>query len=414
MRFSILLLVLAVASPVHADPAEPLRIAVECESYGRTKACPEFLRGFIAKTPLLLASPRANAQVVLYVATSAIAQQDRIHLRFVGNLAGAPSTVEVDVELDSRGTDDEQIAQLEPAFLRGVALYVAALHPTAVSVTLTAPADDAIGKPSTTPWGINLTASGFGSWTGRYKSLHSYASTGVSRLEPTSALAVSGGGNLGLVRSPAPDVDGNEVSLDTTSWSLFGSAFVERHLTGRVATAIRSSVWRDDPKGQYRYGWDADIGIEYDRFASDDPRGNVLAVAYFAGYQVDGYNFPNQLGERFAHYPTHKIAAAGRIRRDKISYGLTLAVEGEILHPGRRHSISGSPSIVAKLGAHVDLSLSLSLTKRELPEPMIPGDDFEAISRGDYAEPFSAFGSMTISVHWDRTNGAQNNRFQEL
>jgi hypothetical protein len=418
VRASIVTLVLVLATRVAAaddTPAEPLRISLECESYGRTKACPDFLRGFITGSKLLLDSPRASAQVVLYVATAMVAQTDKLHLRFVGQLDGAPPTVEIDVEIDSRATDDEQIAQLRPAFARGIALYVGALHPDAVNVEIVEPSGDGVvAKAKTTPWGFAVSTSGFGNWTGRYKSLDLYGSASLSRIEATNKAHLSVSANGGLVRRPALDVSGTEVSLDTTSWSISASTFVEKHLTACVSVAASTEVRRDDPKGQYRYLSDTTVGIEWDRFASDDPRGNVLAVGYFISYRIDGYNFPIEGNGRFAHYPLHKVAAAGRVRRDKISYGLGLGLEAEVIHPLRRHTISGSPSIEVKLGAHVDLSFSFSLTKRELPEPMIPEDDFEALSRGDYAEPFSASGSFGINIHWDRTNGAQNNRFEEL
>ncbi len=402
-------------APARAQVAAgPLRVALACESSGRTKACPVFLRGLIAKSPLLLDSPRSNAQVVLYVATTEVAVLDRVHLRFVGDLAGAPHELELDVELDTRGSDDAQLAALEPGFVRGIALFVAAIDPGAVEIKLGTASAATAATTATSPWGTEVSAAGFGSWSGKYRTVNLSASASVSRTTPTSLVFVRIGSESGLQRQPTLAVDGNEVSLDTTSWGVAATVLVEHHLDRCWSVAAITSVSRDDPKGQYRFGWRGSAGIEWDRYASDDARGNVLAVAYGLGWQVDGYNFPNELGERFAQYPTHRLAAAGRIRRDKISYGLGLSLDGELLHPARRHRISGSPNIEIALGTHVDLTLSLSLTKRELPEPQIPPDDFEAISRGAYAAPFSAYGSASISIHWDRTNGAQNNRFQEI
>ncbi|MBK9032410.1 MAG: hypothetical protein IPL61_14055, partial [Myxococcales bacterium] len=121
-----------VGAPARAAAGPPLRLAIECQGGGRTKACPAFLRGLIDETPVLLASPRATAQVVLYVAQAAIGNRDRVHLRFVGDVRGGPASIELDVDLDTRATDDDQRAQLRPAFVRGVALFVAALYPDAV------------------------------------------------------------------------------------------------------------------------------------------------------------------------------------------------------------------------------------------------------------------------------------------
>src|SRR5688500_15033358 len=95
-----------------ADAGAPVRVAIECEQIGRTKACPAFLLGFIDANKVLLASPRAGADVVVYATATQVALVDRMHLRFVGGMAGAPPVVELDVELDSRASDDEQRAQL--------------------------------------------------------------------------------------------------------------------------------------------------------------------------------------------------------------------------------------------------------------------------------------------------------------
>lgn len=397
-----------------ASSPEPLRIAIECESNARTRVCPDFLRGFVARSPRLLYSPRSSARVVLHVAIRGVARDDLVRLRFVGDLPGAPEVIEIDARIDSRASDDEQLAQLEPAFLRGIALYVAALDPAAVTVTLRDLPAAAVATAATSPWGLGMSTYGYGGWSGRYTSLSGHADAVVSRIEPTSAFRAAVSGSFGVVKQPDLRVEGTDVSLDSTSWSVSASAFGERHLADDLAISARTSGWRDDPKGQYRAGWEAEAGLEWDRFASDDPRGNVLALAYLVGYRAEWYNFRNELDERFAHYPTHQFAAAARVRRDRVRYGLGLSVKGEVAHPGRRHSISGSPAIEIQLGAHVDLGFSLELTKRELPEPDIPADDFEALSRGDYAEAFTASGSISVSLHWDATNGAQNNRFREL
>src|SRR5688572_33176387 len=75
------------AAPVAS--AQPIRVAIVCEVTGRTKTCPAFLTGFVEQHPVLLASPRAAADVVLYAAATEVALIDRIHLRFVGRMPGA-------------------------------------------------------------------------------------------------------------------------------------------------------------------------------------------------------------------------------------------------------------------------------------------------------------------------------------
>jgi hypothetical protein len=176
-------------------------------------------------------------------------------------------------------------------------------------------------------------------------------------------------------------------------------------------------VWRDDPKGQFRYGTATQVGAEWDRFHADDPRGNRLAVLAVVGYNVEGYNLQNEIGERFAHYAVAGAIASGKVRKDKVLLGLSLGVGGQILHPTRRHHVSVSPSIEWQLGGHIDLNLSFSVTKRELPGPdesLIDPTDYALQSRLSYAEPLAINGSFSLSIHADRTNGERNDRFSDL
>jgi len=310
-----------------AEPAGPIRIAVECESWGRTKACPAFLLGFVDANKVLMSSPRSDADVILYVGAQQVALVDKIHLRFVGHVRGAPPVIELDVDLDSRGTDDEQRAQLEPAFLRGVALFVAVRHPDAVTVALAAPADGAVVPPETSPWGAALNLGGYGSWTNRYQSYNGYGSVSVSRVtrKARGQLGVSADG--GLNRQPPLVIDGTKVDLDTKNWSVATNAGAAWLYDDCWSFGGSARVWRDDPKGEFRYGLYAQAGVEWDKYAADDPRGNRLAVLYVAGYKVEGYNIRNIIGERFAQYPIHELIASGTLRKDKIGVGVSLSVE---------------------------------------------------------------------------------------
>ena len=61
--------------------------------------------------------------------------------------------------------------------------------------------------------------------------------------------------------------------------------------------------------------------------------------------------------------------------------------------------------------------MSFSITKRALPLPdesQIDPLDFQQLSRLAYAEPLSLNGSVSVTFHWDRTNGARNDRFTDL
>ena len=73
--------------------------------------------------------------------------------------------------------------------------------------------------------------------------------------------------------------------------------------------------------------------------------------------------------------------------------------------------------IEVKLGDHIDLELSLSLTQRELPGPdptAVDPADFEQQSRLSFAEPLSISGNLSLNIHWDPTNGVRNDRLQSI
>ena len=73
------------------------------------------------------------------------------------------------------------------------------------------------------------------------------------------------------------------------------------------------------------------------------------------------------------------------------------------------------PSISWQLGSHVDLNVSVSVVKRAIPGPAdVDETDADQLARAAYAEPLALSGSFGITVHWDRTNGARNNRFSSL
>ncbi len=400
-----------------ATPASPVRVHIECEEHGRTKACPAFLLGLLDANKSLIQSPRADAEVVIYAAATEIALVDRLHLRFVSKLTGAPPVIEIDVELDSRGTDDEQRAQLEPAFLRGMALYVAARYPKIVTVTIGAPDTVETAVPETTPWGISMSLGASGNRTKRYQSANGYGNVELTRVTRTNRGIVEIYGNYGLNRQPPLMVDGKTVDLNTQQWSFGGAAGAAWLYDPCWSFGGIARFERDDPKGQYLYTTGAFGGVEWDKYAADDPRGNRLAILYKAGWKAEHYNIQNKLGETFAQYPWHGITASGTVRKDKISFGLSLSAQAEVNRPTRRHNLAVSPYIEIKIGGHVDLALSFSVIKREFPAPdntKIDPEDFELQSRLSYAEPLSMNGSLNLTIHWDRTNGARNDRFNDI
>jgi hypothetical protein len=413
-------------TPARADDRDDshgaIRVALECEQPGRTKACPAFLLGFVDAHPVLLASPRAEADVVIYAAATEVALTDRLHLRFVaqpGHLAGAPAAIELDALVDTRATDDDQRAVIEPVFLRGLALFVAARHPGAVAVTLATPeAAAATVAKATTPWGLMVGLNGFGNYTDKYRSANANLSVVgkyvTRRLRALTGHFLSGGINR---LPPLTLADGSTVSLDSSSWAYRGGAELIHSFDDHWSLGVGSYTSVEDRKAQYRYSNRSRVALEWDRYRADDPRGNRLAVFYHLGWAVERYNLRNELGETFAQYPVHGVNATGSVRHDRISYGLTLESDVQLNHPSRRYQITASPFVTIQVGDHVDLNLSFSITKRQLPAPdptAIDPADYEQLSRLSYAEPLSMFGGVGLSIHWDPTNGARNDRLDSI
>lgn len=409
--------------PKAAAPAPvigaPIRVAIQCEEVGRTKACPAFLLGIVDANKVLLNSPRSGADVIVYATANDVALIDRLHLRFVGKMANAPTVIELDVDLDTRATDDEQRAQLAPAFLQGISLFVRARHPSAVKVELTTP--DGIAKAAaavTSPWGIMLNIEGNGNYTNKYRSAQTEIAL-VARYVKRRFRALAGEfTDAGINRQPPLMLDdGTLVSLDSHNWAFRGGAEVIKLFNDTWSVGFGSYTNFEDPKSQYRYNSRNRAAIEWDMFPADDPRGNRLAVFYHLGWAIERYNIRNEIGERFAHYPLHGIDAVGSVRHDKISYGLQLSSDVQVNHPGRRHLVTASPFVTVQLGTHVDLNLSFSITQRELPGPdpnEIDPSDYAQLSRLSYAEPLSINGSIGLQIHWDPTNGVRNDRLESI
>ena len=408
----IVVLVALLAGVAHAEG--PIRVHIQCEEYGRTKACSAFLVGFLDANKLFLSAPREGADVTVYANASEIANTDKIHLRFVSAMPNTPPVIELDVDVDTRADDDTQRAQLEPAFLRGMALYVAARHPDAVTVSLQAPEGVEVAKPKTSPWSFEIDLGGNGNYTENFQSYSGFGSLAVSRktLRDRADSGVSANG--GLNRQPPVTVDGKEVSLDTSQWSVNGFVAYAWLWNRCWSLGGSSNLTRDDDNGQFRYNWTTKAGIEWDKFKADDPRGNRLAIAYMVGYHVERYNVDNVIGEGFAQYPTHEIIALGQVRKDKVTFGLSVNMRDEIDHPTRRYTLSASPNLELQVGTHVDINIGFSIAKRELPAPnidLIDPSDYERLSRLSYADPLQINGFFNVRLHWDATNGVRNDRF---
>lgn len=404
--------------PRREPVAAPIRVTLQCQAPGRTKVCPAFLLGIIDANKVLLNSPRKGADVTVYATVNQIALVDQLHLRFVGDMTGAPSVIELDVHLDTRATDDEQRAVVEPAFLQGIAMFVRARHPDAVKVELTTPAGLSATPPKTTPWGIMLNLEGNGNYTDRYRSAETEIAL-VARYVKRRFRALAGEFiNAGINRQPPLMLeDGTVVSLNAHNWAFRGGAEVVHLFNDTWSVGFGSYTNFEDPKSQYRYNSRNRAAVEWDMFPANDPRGNRLAVFYHLGWVAERYNLRNEIGERFAQYPVHGIDAVGSVRHDKISYGLELSSSVQVNRPGRRHMVTASPFVQMQLGPHVDINLSFSVTQRELPGPdpdAIDPSDFAQLSRLSFAEPLSINGTIGLNIHWDPSNGVRNDRLQSI
>ncbi|MBA3457832.1 MAG: hypothetical protein H0T42_32415 [Deltaproteobacteria bacterium] len=415
---ALLLLGAAHARAETSVDAGPVRVAIECELVGRTKACPAFLRGLVDEQKVLLGAPRAGAEVVIYATATTVGTIDRLHLRFVGQMTGAPAPVELDVNLDTRATDDEQRAALAPGFRKGIARFVEVRHPSAVDVVLSVPKTLAGATAAGSPWGVELGVSGEGNYTAQYQTVgahvHLIARYVRRRFRAFALQMVEGGMN----RQPPLELeDGTLVSLDSERWKYRFGAEAIYSWSESWSVGIGSYTFFEDPKAQYDFNSRNRVAVEWDMFPADDPRGNRLAVFYHVGWIVERYNLRNVLGEKFAQYPSHGINAVGSVRHDRISYGLNLTSDAQVNHPGRRLLLTASPFATIQIGNHVDLNLSLSITKRTFPSPdpaAIDPSDYEQLSRLAYAEPLSLAGSLGLTFHWDPTNGVRNNRIESI
>lgn len=415
---SLLLSALLFLAPARADEVaaswSALRVSLNCETFGRVDAC-TYVRGFLDASPLFRVVPRAEDQVRLVLAVTIEADEDIILLRFVSEEQGLPPSYELLQRVDSRAAVDEQRAELEPAFLRGMAVYLARTNPAAVSVALRVPDGVEKAPERTTPWGISLWLGGWGSWTSNYQSLSTWSGGSVYRITNTSQLSFAVDGSFDLSREPSLNVKGHTVSLDTDAWSASARLFGERHLSPVWSIGGVASAGMEDPQGQFASSYRAEAGVSRDWFPSDDPRGNSLSLTYLVGVHADTYNSTNEIGEDAAIFPVHGLLATGSVHKDKTEFSLDLSAGSQLNAPLRRYTVGAEGDITLTLGDHVDVYLSFGVTKQAIPGPAyLDASDYEAVTRGDYAEPLSVYGDFNLNIHWSNTNGARNNRFDAV
>ncbi len=406
-----------VASFAWAEPAwTPLRVAVECESGGRIDACTH-VRGLLDHQSVFAVGPRATSMVNIHIAVTTEANRDLVLLRFVGSVEGAPPSYEQQIGVDSRLPVEEQAEALAPGLWRGLSPFVAIVVPEALTVSYAAPESSReVGR--TTPWGFNTWTGGWGSWSEQYQSLNLWGGASVYRITNDNAFGFWGGTDRDIQRQPALQIDGQSVPISEDEYSVYGmgtwSYNLDKHRGDAQAWTIGlvARGGMDDPDGQYAGTARTHVGIERNWFPSNDPRGNRLAAAWLIGGQADWYNQVNSLGQREAIFPTHMLLAGGQIRVDTVELGVDLAAKAELLHPLRRYTLSADTWTDLKLGDHVDLNLSLGVTRQAIPGPAsVDLGDYSTVTRLDYAEPLQIYSNVNLRLHWDNTNSARNNRF---
>lgn len=394
----------------------PLRVALDCQSQQRVQAC-TYLRGTLDGVDVVAVVPRSDAQVVLYVNATAAAGSDFLQLRAVADPTapiGAPPAFEQTVEVDSRLPVDDQRALLEPALTRVLAPFVSLAVPEAVSVTFTTPAGEE-APTRTTPWGFSVWAGGYGRWTRDYQYLTTWTGASLSRLTNDWRLSTWVNYDRSIELQPSLVVDSQTVALSSDSSAILGDATLAHNLDGHWTVGGNVRGGHQDAEGQYLGTVRSDVGVEYNVFPADDPRGNVLAVAWLAGGQADWYNQTNTLGQTRAVFPASMLLAKASVRVDTVTLSLDLAAKGQLAPFVERYVLGAEVGVDLTLGDHVDLSFDVDATQQAIPGPAsVDESSYEAVTRASYAEPLQLNGNVNLRFHWDNTNSARNNRFQSV
>ncbi|GDX82758.1 hypothetical protein LBMAG42_45690 [Deltaproteobacteria bacterium] len=363
--------------------------------------------------------PLSEAQVVLHLNATSEGTTDFVQLRAVNDVkagvAGAPVSFEQDVQLDYRLPVDEHRSGLDPVLLRVLAPYLSLAVPGAVSVSVTTPngADKATTK--TSPWGFKVWGGGWGNWSDHYRSLSVWSGLSLSRKTNDNAQDVWVNVERSIELQPSLVVNSTEVELTSDSSSVVGALTAGWNLNNHWTLGGTLRGGHDDPEGQYLGTGRAHVGVEYNLFPSDDPRGNRLAVAWLVGGQGDAYNQTNTLGQDVAFFPTQLLLGSGSVRVDTLSLSLDLSVKSQIAPFFERYVLGASVETDLTLGDHVDLQLEFSATQQAIPGPStIDTSDYEEVTRASYAEPLEMNGWLNLRFHWDNTNSARNNRFETV
>jgi hypothetical protein len=213
--------------------------------------------------------------------------------------------------------------------------------------------------------------------------------------------------------------DGTELSLDTSEWWLSGGAVhvqaAVRALVDRRRPTSGPTTTRASTATARRGSSGSSLGqVRRRRPARQRAGGRRTSPATSSRPTTCATSWTRLKRTT----PSFELQASGSIRRDKITYGLSLKVGGALLEPDVRHYVSAAPSMTWDHRQTTStLSFDAAITKRELPGPHpdeLDNADYELISRASYAEPISLSGSLNLRVFWDRSNDALNDRLDDM
>jgi hypothetical protein len=394
--------------------APPLRLFIDCQSGGRTRACPSFLRSYVDELGTLAYTSLADAELVLYVNQTEVALEDQLHLRAVSQGEQGLSAYEITYRLDTRLPVEEQREALRPAFWRVLAPFLAQRDPALVEITLADSAEqvDAQAERSS-PWQFAVGGQGWVDWSesNTYLSLSSSISMGY--LTVKERMGLSAYGSWDINRQPPLEIDGQTYSLDTDTWDVSGGGYYARNLGPWWSVGVTAGASADDPEGRYALTVGGEAGVSRDFFKADDPRGNELSITYLVGVQCDWYRRVNVLGEEQVCFPTQRLSVYGSIQFDRVELWAYLSAAMQLDRPAARYEVALGPTLSVQVGRNLDLDFGVDLTQQAVPGPAgVDTSNFEEVTRANYANPLELSGQVGFRVHFDRTNGARNGRFE--
>lgn len=403
-----------VLSGVSAEAsAAPLGVFLDCQSGSRTRACPSFFRSYIDETEHLVATSQADADVALFVNQTVVANDDRIHLRFVSRRADGLQEFELLYDLDTRDPVEDQRVSLRPTFLRGIAPFLAQHAPEAVDVSLSSvPSGSEAAEGAGSPWWVSFGGDGSVDWSENATNANVRGNIQLGSLTAKARWGVSAYGGSFVQRQPPLVIEGEEISLDQDTWDVRAEAHGSYNVAEFWSVGVISAVGASDPESRYVLWAGGEAGVSRDFFPADDPRGNRLAISALVGVQCDWYQRKNVLGQEQTCFPTARLSSSGSVTLDTLSFWAGVTARIELTHPGRRYEVWVSPGMSVRLGPNVDLNLGVGVTQQAIPGPAeLDQASFEEVTRNTWAVPLRLSSWAGFRIHFDRTNGQRNDRF---